>query len=319
MIGTSSIGVAPIGVASPSAAGGEVPPVVTGQRIGWFEFDAFAVTVDGITIDPPSVTLADGESRQFSSTVFGTGDFDPAVTWSTSIGSIDAAGRLTLPSTTAVRTVFVTATSVYNPTKSATATVTQLAPVVVDPEIPPVPAVLDVIVSPASAAVDGGGSQQFSATVIGTNNPPQDVTWEATLGSIDANGLLVAPASTPEAQIGSVTATSTFDPDYSGTASFIVPAKIVIPDNPVETRAVNIVLGEAHGPAANLTGVMVSVHAATGPHDSDVALFQSEVESTDENGMLSFTFVSTLDAGDIVLLSVLMPDGRHYLGLVAVE
>jgi hypothetical protein len=76
-----------------------------------------------------------------------------------------------------------------------------------------------VSVSPASAALVSDQKQQFTAVVSGTSNTA--VTWSATLGSVDANGLYAAP--TVNAQTSAVvTATSVADPAKSGSAAVAV-------------------------------------------------------------------------------------------------
>lgn len=85
-------------------------------------------------------------------------------------------------------------------------------------------------------------------------------------------------------------------------------------------RTVTIRLGDENGPAANRTGLMVSFHAASGPHATGTALYQSASESTDANAVLTFSMqTSAIAAGDAGLLAVLMADGHHYLGRVMVE
>src|SRR5215471_14087420 len=81
-----------------------------------------------ISISPPSVTLGQGQSQQFSATV--SGSSNTAVTWTMnpSIGTLTAAGLYAAPaSITAQQTVQITATSAVDATKSATALAT-LAP-----------------------------------------------------------------------------------------------------------------------------------------------------------------------------------------------
>jgi hypothetical protein len=205
-----------------------------------------------------------------------------------------------------IQTITITATSVQDGTKSGTATVTIAAAQ---------PTVTGVTVSPSAPSLAGGATQQFAASVAGANSPSQGVTWSTNKGQISAGGLLTAPAVTASAQTGTVTATSTLDPTKSGTATFTIPAAVVAP----VTRTVSLVLGEIPGPAVNLTGIMVSFHAAPGPHATGTALYQSASETTDASGLLSFTVDgSAIAAGATGLLAVLMPDGRHYLGLVAV-
>ncbi len=83
-----------------------------------------AVTVQlpaGVTVSlsPSSVTLAPGATQPFTAAVSGTSN--TAVTWSTSGGTVNASGLYTAPTT--LGSYIVTATSVADTTKSATATV----------------------------------------------------------------------------------------------------------------------------------------------------------------------------------------------------
>lgn len=96
---------------------------------------------------------------------------------------------------------------------------------------PPAPAatVTGVTVSPATVALAAGATQQYSATVAGANNPSQGVSWATNLGSVNASGIVTAPAATSVLQTGTVTATSTLDPTKSGTATFTVAAVVVTP------------------------------------------------------------------------------------------
>jgi hypothetical protein len=84
------------------------------------------------------------------------------------------------------------------------------------------PTVTSVTVTPATANVVKGGTQQFSAAVNGTNDPAQTVTWSVTGGgagtSITAGLLTVAVGET--AATLTVTATSTVDTTKLGTAFF---------------------------------------------------------------------------------------------------
>jgi uncharacterized protein (DUF1800 family) len=76
-----------------------------------------------ITVSPTTATLRVNESRSFSATVKNT--TNTAVQWTTTAGTISAAGQFTAPSTIpAGGTVTVRATSAADPTKSATAVVT---------------------------------------------------------------------------------------------------------------------------------------------------------------------------------------------------
>src|ERR1017187_101617 len=79
----------------------------------------------GLTVAPASVTLTQSQSQTFSATMTDTGY--TAVTWSLSppVGSISPWGLYTAPASIwGSQTVTVIATSVANPTESASATVT---------------------------------------------------------------------------------------------------------------------------------------------------------------------------------------------------
>jgi len=79
------------------------------------------------------------------------------------------------------------------------------------PSIAPV----SVSISPTSASVLSGETQQFAAKVSNTTNTA--VTWSATAGSISASGLYTAPAVTANSS-ATVTATSVTDPTKSASA-----------------------------------------------------------------------------------------------------
>jgi len=172
----------------------------------------FTIPAVAVSISPTSSTVILGATQQFIATV--TNATNPAVTWSVSgPGSVSAGGLYTAPaSLTTPATATVTATSVADPTKSASATVN-------------IPAVA-VSVSPSTANVIGGGTQQFTATV--TNATNQAVTWSASGGgSMNAAGLYSAPATVASLTTVTITATSVADPTKSGTATVtLIPISV---------------------------------------------------------------------------------------------
>ena len=82
--------------------------------------------------------------------------------------------------------------------------------------------VVAVSLSPTSAALATGATQQFTATVTGTTNTA--VTWTATGGTVSTSGLYTAPTT---AGTFSVTATSVADTTRSASASVTVTAPVV--------------------------------------------------------------------------------------------
>ena len=89
----------------------------------------FAISVgsDGsskvkISVSPASVALVSNQKQQFTATVSGTSN--TAVKWSATAGSVDAGGLYIAPTVTSQTNVVVKATSVADPSKSASVAVT---------------------------------------------------------------------------------------------------------------------------------------------------------------------------------------------------
>jgi Putative Ig domain len=84
-------------------------------------------------------------------------------------------------------------------------------------------------ISPTSATVSSGGTQQFTATVTGTWNTA--VTWSASSGSITPSGLYTAPE-VQSTTTASVTATSRADSSVSASAAITI--------NPTQNQSLQI-------------------------------------------------------------------------------
>lgn len=182
-----------------------------------------AVTVTSVTVSPSAPSVAGGATQTFTATVTGTNSPAQTVTWTASAGSITTGGVFTAPASIAsAQTITITARSTVDTTKTGTATVTVPATGTATPTVS------SVSVSPSTASVSGGATQQFTATVTGTNSPSQGVNWTASAGSINSSGLFTAPAATSSAQTVTVTATSQLDSTKSGAATVTVPASTVV-------------------------------------------------------------------------------------------
>ena len=147
-------------------------------------------------VSPATATVGLGGTQQFSAS--------NVTTWTAAAGAITAAGLYTAPAVmTASGTDKVMATG---PGGSATATIT-----LVSKTAP--------VVSPATASVILGATQQFSASNV--------ATWAAAAGTVTSAGLYTAPASMTASGTDTVTATG---PGGSGTAivSLNYPARPVI-------------------------------------------------------------------------------------------
>lgn len=173
------------------------------------------VTAVGVAITPATLTVGTAGSQAFTAEV--TGTQNTAVTWEVEEangGTINSSGYYTAPS--AGGTFHVVATSVADPSKSATVEIT----------------VQDVTValSPESATLDQGASTTFTATVGSTGNAA--VLWtvqEAGGGQVSSSGVYTAPSA---AGTYHVVATSVADPGKSQTAEITVnPVAITVTPN----------------------------------------------------------------------------------------
>jgi hypothetical protein len=102
------------------------------------------------------------------------------------------------------------------------------------PKAGPAATVTSVAVTPSTADVDQGSTQQFTATVTGENSPSQGVTWTITgnidaATSIDTEGLLTVNQDEPDGTVLTITATSTVDTTQSGTATVTVFYRSAVP------------------------------------------------------------------------------------------
>ena len=172
--------------------------------------------VTGITFSPSTASAVAGSSVTLSATV-ATDYFDSkAVKWTCATEGIeiDPLGVVTIGPNVGAGSYTVTATSVADPSVTASATITVIS------------TVSSVTVSPSTATIDGttGGTKQFTAVVAGSNI--QDVTWSieqtgGTGGSISTSGLLTVAASATATSI-TVTATSVDNDSVSGTATVTI-------------------------------------------------------------------------------------------------
>ncbi|MCL2792606.1 MAG: hypothetical protein FWD87_05905 [Spirochaetaceae bacterium] len=257
--------------------------VVDRSRSNTVSASVVVPTVTSVTVSPPNQSLRSGSSVQFAASVVGTHNPSTAVIWrvSSDIGgtgpvtagtSIDINGVLTVAPNETITTLFITATSVFDSTKSGTAHVSVIIPIVTG-----------VAVSPPSQSLRSGSSLQFTASVMGTNNPANIVTWRVssniagtgavTAGTnINANGLLtIAPNETMTTLF--ITATSVANPAISGNASVsviipIVTAVVVSPPNQSTTSGNSVQLSASvvgtNNPSNAVTWRVSSNLAGTG-------------------------------------------------------
>lgn len=167
-----------------------------------------------ITVTPTTSTVDAGGSTTFSATVANA--TNSAVTWSASGGTISGnGGTATWTAPFSGGSFTVTATSVAEPARSASATVTVRT--------------VAISVSPDSAAVLSGGTGRFAATV--SNSVTDGVSWSASGGTIIGDS--TSRAVDWRAPVGggtyTLTATSQADPTRTATVSVrVAPVAVVV-------------------------------------------------------------------------------------------
>ena len=163
-----------------------------------------------VNVTPANQSVNVGLTVQFVATV--NNATNPAANWTLNpaLGAINSAGLYTASTPVAVNTnITVTATSVQDPTKSHSVTLTVMPAIAVS-------------ISPGSQTLQAGSSPyQFVAFVA--NNAIQSVVWSIDpggIGTVTASGLYSPPAAGAGSAV--LRATSAVDPTKSGTASITV-------------------------------------------------------------------------------------------------
>jgi hypothetical protein len=141
-------------------------------------------TITKVTVSCSPTTIQSGQTSQCSATVQGSGSYNPAVTWTTTAGTISISGLLTASTVATATSVTVSAKSVQDTTKSNSTTVT----------VNPIPSSINsVSISCSPTTIQSGQTSQCSATVQGSGSFNPAVTWTTTAGTISTSGLFTAP------------------------------------------------------------------------------------------------------------------------------
>jgi hypothetical protein len=234
-----------------------------------------------VAVSPATTTIGTGKSKKFTATVTGTDD--KAVTWEADAGTITTTGFYTAPQEPGVYTV--TAHSAVKPEAIGTATVTVSG------------TALTVFITPQNPVLGTRESVDLDATVTNASNT--SVTWSASGGSIDSNGLFTAP---DDAGTYTITATSVQDPSVS--------AEIQVTVNPifvaVTPSSVTLTTGATQTFTANVTGAKdKSVSwSATGGTISDSGFYTAPATA----GTYTVTATSNVDNRRIGTATVTVVD-----------
>ena len=173
---------------------------------------------------------------------------------------------------------------------------------------PGTPTVTDVTVTPATISVAKGATQNFTATVTGTNSPAPTVTWSIDEAGKDAGttisntGTLTVSASESLATL-TVKATSTADGTKSGTATVTVTGGGTgTPGTPNFDAAVGIKAltkgGSATYPTIDTdTGIIARDDMTAGSYGTWVSVaIPSDQPAVKANSTITVTYIATSDA-----------------------
>ncbi len=140
------------------------------------------------------------------------------------------------------RLSIITATTLLTALIACGGSSTTSTPPTTPPTTPPASSsITSVSVTCSPSTIDVSTSAQCSDTVSGTGSYSSSVTWSASTGTVDKNGLFTAPAS---ATTATVTATSAQDTTKSGQASLTVQAKSTPPPSTPRSNHVVLVMEE---------------------------------------------------------------------------
>lgn len=175
-------------------------------------------TVTGVAVTPATLSLSAGQGASLNAVVSGSGAFNPAVTWSSNnpaAVSVDAQGHV---QAVAVGSATVTATSLGDPSKRASASVSVGA----------APSISGVALDTSSFVLIAGQTRTLRATVSGSGTFDSGVLWSSnnpSVASVDSAGVVTARA----AGSATITATSRADAGQSAGAALSVTAPAPTP------------------------------------------------------------------------------------------
>ncbi len=191
----------------------------------------------GVSLAPATVTLATSEQRTLLATVAIEPGLSTAVTWRTSAPAVATVSQTGVVRGVAFGSATITAVSVADTTLKGTATVNV------------VPVVRSVAVSPTTATMFIGITQQLAATVVAEGSLPNTVTWRssnASIATVSASGLVTAVA------VGTATVTAESTADATKSAS----ATITVAPRPISVAITQRVVGLNPGTSTTLTAVV---------------------------------------------------------------
>jgi len=175
---------------------------------------AYTITVPTPTFSPVAGSYTSAQSVSISDATSSTTCYYTLTAGTTGTPPTTSSTRYTGAISVAVTSVLESLCTFSGDTNSASASATYTIP-------------LSVTVSPATAGVSAGGTQQFTATVVGSTNTAVNWTLSPTTGAGSINttsGLYTAPTTVTTPQTVTITATSQANTSVKATATLTLKA-----------------------------------------------------------------------------------------------
>ncbi|MDQ0172851.1 S-layer homology domain-containing protein [Paenibacillus tundrae] len=250
----------------------------------------YAPAIHNISVNPESVNVAQGNSEQLTATVTAVGGADPSVMWLSNDSSnkvtVSSTGNVSVASDAVPGDYIITATSVSDLTKVATAVI----------KVTYTPAVYSVIVNPVTDTLMQGESRQLTATVDTVGGADITVTWSSNDTTnkvrVSDTGYVTVEA---DAEPGEymITATSTVDISKKGSMALTVTAAPTYTIAPIEDRILDsLLLGYESG--TQETNTVSIQHTGTG----DLANLSASLSGDDSEAFVITQPDTELAAGD---------------------
>ncbi|WNS41557.1 Ig-like domain-containing protein [Paenibacillus sp. MMS20-IR301] len=245
----------------------------------------YAPAIHGISVNPESASVKQGESRQLTATVDAVGGALTTVLWSSSDTSnkvsVDVTGKVSVASDAVPGDYTITVASTADPSRTATAAI----------KVTYAPAVLSITVSPVSASVMQGESRQLAATVVTVGGAAETVTWSSSDATnkvtVSATGYVTVAADAVPGDY-TITAISTADSSKKGNATITVTAAPTYTIAPIKDRTLwSLQLGYGSGTQETITipvqhtgtGDLADLSAALGGNDADAFVILTQPAS----------------------------------------
>ncbi|MGG4144216.1 Ig-like domain-containing protein, partial [Paenibacillus algorifonticola] len=207
-------------------------------------------TINSVTVSPSTASVVQGGSRQLTAAVDAAGGAATTVTWTSSDASkvaVNSTGNVTVAADAALGDYMITATSTVDSSKKGTSTIT----------VTEAPAINSVTVSPSTASVVQGGSEQLTATVDAVGGAAATVTWtssDASKVAVNSTGnVTVAANATPGDY--TITATSTVNSSKKDTSTITVTAAPAVNSVRVNPSTASVVQGGSEQLTASVDAV----------------------------------------------------------------